>query len=113
DTVGAFATPRTISLQTALPQFPNTAGALSIAGTGPSNLTIRRDSAAAGNFRIFDSLAPALTLTGFTITGGNLAGDGAGLQAANTINLDNMVFSNNTASGPGKGGAVSIIPGGS
>src|SRR5688572_23172249 len=44
DTTGLFATPRTISLLTALPQITAAGGALTISGTGAGNLTIRREA---------------------------------------------------------------------
>src|SRR5262249_8047840 len=66
-----FNVPRTITLLSGLPTLPAAGGPLTITGTGESNLTIQRD-AAAPSFRVFTSLAPALTLTGMTISGGNI-----------------------------------------
>jgi hypothetical protein len=106
DTAGVFATPQTISLLTALPQFSSTGGALTITGPAAA-LTVRRDPAAATNFRVFDSVAPTLNLTGFTVSGGNASGgDGGGLQASGTVTLDGMTFTGNTASV--NGGAIRV-----
>src|SRR5262245_8535873 len=112
DTAGTFSTPQTISLLTALPQITAAGGALTITGTGAANLTIRRDPGAATTFRVFDSLAPTLTMTGFTVSGGNVAADGAGLQTSGTVTLDGMVFSDNQATGPNDGGAIRVNSGG-
>ena len=49
-----FNVPRTITLLTALPQFPAAGGALTITGTGEANLTVKRDAAAA-DFGVFNS----------------------------------------------------------
>ena len=106
----AFASPRTISLQTALPQITDS---VVITGPGAGLLTVRRDPGAATNFRVFDSTAPALTIAGMTVTGGNPAGDGGGLLSMGTgpaVTLDRVVFSGNAATG--EGGAVFINTGG-
>ena len=47
DTAGVFATPQTISLLTALPDFASGGGGLAIPGTGSAKLTIQRDPARA------------------------------------------------------------------
>src|SRR5262245_36216474 len=112
DTAGVFATPQTISLLTALPQITNAGGALTITGPGASNLTIRRDPAVATNFRVFDSLAPTLNMSGITVRGGRASsgtGAGGGLQASGTVTLNGMVFSGNTASI--NGGAIQVAAG--
>ena len=108
-----FNTPRIITLQTVLPQFTAAGGALTITGPGAALVTVQRDSGAATNFRIFDSLiATTLTMSGMTVSGGNLAGDGAGLQAGGTISLNGMVFSGNQATGSNDGGAIRVNSGG-
>jgi hypothetical protein len=110
DTAGSFTTPQTISVLSALPQIAAGGGALTITGTGAANLTIRRDPAAA-SFRVFDSLAPSLTMTGFTVENGrSLGDDGGGLRASGTTTLDGMVFIGNVAYG--SGGAVGVNPSG-
>ncbi|HKB01475.1 MAG TPA: proprotein convertase P-domain-containing protein, partial [Gemmataceae bacterium] len=102
---GFFNTPRTISLLSALPTI---VGPLTIPGTGAANLTVRRDPSASGNFRVFDSTASALTISGMTISGGNAA-TGGGLQAnaaGTTINLSGVTFTGNTATT--NGGALHV-----
>jgi hypothetical protein len=101
----AFATSKTISLLTALPQVSLASGPLTITGTGAEKLTIRRDPAAATNFRILNSATPTLNLRGFTISGGNPAGDGGGILIANVNNvtLDGMVLTGNSGD---EGGAI-------
>ena len=96
---------------TALPQLTAAGGALAITGTGATNLTIRRDPAAAANFGVLNSLSPNLTLTGFTINGGRSAADGGGILMSNTVTLDGMVFSDNRALA-GEGGAIYVNAGG-
>ena len=103
-----FNVPRTITLLTALPTFPANGGAMTINGTGEANLTIQRDSAAP-NFRVFSSLAPALTLTGMTVSGGNISGNGGGIEATGTLTLDHVVLSGNRATGVG--GGIHMAPG--
>ncbi|HKB05521.1 MAG TPA: Calx-beta domain-containing protein, partial [Gemmataceae bacterium] len=107
-----FSTPRTISLLSPLPLITDP---LTLSGPGAGLLTVRRDPGASASFRIFDSTAPALTLTGMTVTGGSpgSAGDGGGLQALGTtpnITLDGVVFSGNSAAG--EGGAIFMTTGG-
>src|SRR5262245_36681360 len=100
DTAGAFATPQTITLLTLLPTITAAGGDLTITGPGASNLTIQRSSTAT-NFRVFDSLAPTLNMSGITVRGGRAASgtaSGGGLQASGTVTLNGMVFSGNTAS---------------
>ena len=62
---------------------------------------------------IFDSSAPSLTLTGFTVANGKAANStGGGLIAFNTVVLDGMVFTDNSATGSGflagSGGAIAM-----
>jgi hypothetical protein len=103
--------PATISLLSGLPQVT---GPLTITGPGASNLTIRRDPGAAGNFRIFDitaTAAPAVIITGVTLTGGNAPIGGAvraeGPSLALTV-ADSAISGNNAGLGGGiAAGAVS------
>ena len=93
DTSGVFANPQTISLLKPLPTIESAGGALTITGTGAANLTVRRDPAATTDFRLFETLAPAFTLTGATLTGGNPAADGGAIRAGtsgNVITLDGV-----------------------
>jgi Calx-beta domain/Bacterial Ig-like domain len=72
----------------------------------------------AGNaFRVLDSAAPRLNLSGFTITGGKaIDSDGGGLRASGNVILDKMVITGNAATGDawrytGKGGGIGMNPG--
>ena len=113
DTTGTFATPQTISLLTALPQISAAGGPLTITGPGASNLTIRRDPGAAA-FRVFDSAAPALTITGVTVSGGNdVISGGGGLSVSGTtplVTLDSVVFAGNSTTE--SGGAIQFASAG-
>src|SRR5258707_295729 len=60
DTSGVFGSAQTISLLSALPQVVAAGGPLTITGTGAANLTVKRDSGASTNFRIFDSTTASL-----------------------------------------------------
>jgi hypothetical protein len=102
----------TISLLTALPQITDP---LTITGPGASNLTVRRDPGAAVNFRIFDitiTAVPAVTISGVTITGGNPAADGGGINAAGaaalTVTVTDSVITGNTATGANDGGGIAV-----
>lgn len=109
DAGGVFGSAQTISLLSALPQITNAGGALTITGTGAANLNVRRDPGAATNFRIFDSTTTSLTMTGLTISGGNVTGTGGGLQSnasSAVINLTGVTFKSNSATG--NGGALYV-----
>jgi hypothetical protein len=111
DVVFAVAPPATISLLSALPAITDP---LTITGLGAANLTIRRDPGAGANFRIFDiaaAAAPAVTITGVTLTGGNAPLGGAvNVQdtagSALTVTVADAVISGNTATSAGGGIAV-------
>jgi hypothetical protein len=95
-----FATPQTINTTATL----TISDPLTIAGTDPNLVTVRRNSATA--FRIFTltAAAGATTLAGMTITGGN-SGAGAGINASTaTLTVNNCVITGNT--GTGEGGAI-------
>jgi parallel beta-helix repeat protein len=97
---------------------------VTIDGTGVGLLTVRRDPAAATQFRIFDVNGPGIidvTISGMTITGGSTAGnaagvngygvtgDGGGLLMFNDdVTLNNVVVSGNTSGS--EGGAVGVAP---
>jgi parallel beta-helix repeat protein len=97
------ANPRTISLLTALPQFTVAGGGLTITGPGRDFLTVQRDPGAAAAFRIIDSLAPSLELTGFTITGGTGTSVGGALTQG-TTRFDDMAIVGNAATTASVGG---------
>jgi len=118
DAAGVFATPQTINLEAILPTIVTAGGGLTITGTGVDNLTVRRSASAATQFRVLTSTATAaspLTMTDFTITGGNTASTstvngGAGLRAAGLISLDRMRITGNTSGVAG--GAIRVDTGG-
>jgi predicted outer membrane repeat protein len=96
-----FGTPQTIDLLTALPMFVAGGGAVTVAGPGQANLTVRR-AAGAPDFRIFDSVAPALTLSDLTVRGGRAGtGAGGGLQSRGQVVLDRVTLTDNQAAGGG------------
>ena len=83
---------------------------MTITGPGAAYLTVD----AGGNFRVLDSEAPTLNLSGFTITGGRVNNDnGGGLRAGGIVTLDGMAVTNNVATGQtdyytGIGGGIEI-----
>jgi hypothetical protein len=105
-----FATPRTISLQSALPVI-NFAGTIS--GPGAGLLTVRRDPGAAASFGIFDLPIRtfSLTISGITITGGAAPSNGGALRipVADSVTLQDVVITGNSAAG--QGGGVSLTAG--
>src|SRR5437764_242131 len=63
----------------------------------------------AANFRVFDSVQPILTITGMTISNGNISGQGGGLQEVATgalLQLTDVAFVGNTATA--NGGALVV-----
>jgi hypothetical protein len=106
-----FATHRDIKLESVLPKFFGDAGGLTITGPGAANLTVD----AGANFRVLDSEAPTLNLSGFTITGGFVNNDnGGGLRASGIVTLDGMVVTGNEATGQpdfydGVGGGIGMV----
>jgi hypothetical protein len=101
DTVNVFSTPRTITLTQGTLEFFDTTVPESIQGNGVANLTVSGAN----------SLTPFLvdqdvtvSMSGFTISGGNGVGLGAGGAIANdgTLTLTGMAISKNTA--PAGGG---------
>ena len=104
-TAGVFASPQTISLLTALPTITES---VTIIGTGATNLTIQRDPGAVTDFRIFDvesaGLSPnSVTISDVTLSGGQADDGGAIRSAGETLSLDSVVISGNTASDEGGG----------
>ena len=103
-----FSTPRTITVTKPLPQLQ---GELAIVGPGAHLLTIRRNPNAPELFGVFNSFATSLSLSGMTVTGGNVSdgGGGGGLRiggASPSATLDDMVFNANHAAGDG--GAIHV-----
>jgi hypothetical protein len=106
-----FNTPQTIVLLSPLPTIPTDGGDLTITGPGASLLTVDAGS----QFRVLDSQAPNLTLSGFAVTGGLATADiGGGLKSTGSVTLDHMVFTGNSATAgilsfdQGGGGAVAL-----
>ena len=103
----------TINLPSALPTLTTD---MSIVGLGASQTTVRRDSAAATEFRIFAKTGGASTLSGMTIrdgisrgangaTGGSGFGGGISNQGG-ALTLTNVIVTNNqTIGGNGSNGA--------
>src|SRR5205823_6481020 len=96
-----------ISLQTALPGITNP---VTISGPGAGLLTVRRDPAAAANFRIFTMTAGTSTLSGMTIAGGRTTGTDLNTNGGGGIRVDganvtvqDSVITGNSSSGPGGG----------
>lgn len=103
---GVFGTPQTISLLTGELTVTE---ALTITGTGATNLTIQRNFAAPAS-RIITISAGPVTITGVRLTGGNApsSGGGAILTAAAPLTVVNSVLTENQAVGAtaGDGGAI-------
>ncbi len=102
-----FNTPQTISLQTALPNIENS---ITIQGTGAHLLTVRRDPAAAMNFRVFTMGGGpfvSVTVSGMTISGGMVGTgeSGGGINALIQLMLNDVHVTGNTA---GVGGGVQL-----
>ncbi len=102
-----FNTPQTISLQTAL---PNIQSSITIQGTGAHLLTVRRDPAAAMNFRVFTMGGGpfvSVTVSGMTISGGMVGTgeSGGGINALIQLMLNDVHVTGNTA---GVGGGVQV-----
>ncbi|HEX4589831.1 MAG TPA: choice-of-anchor Q domain-containing protein, partial [Gemmataceae bacterium] len=99
---------RTISLLSALPTITDS---LTIIGpvsvSGQALLTVRRESAAATQFRVFDIVGPVamtVSLSNMAVSGGSAAGSGGGIYDRRaTLDLTNMLIAGNSASGYGGG----------
>src|SRR5262249_10594878 len=93
--------------ETALPNF---IGPVTISGPGAGLLTVRRDPAAATNFRIFTMTVGDSTISGMTITGGRTTGTdlntngggGIGVDGAN-VTIQDSAITGNSSSGSGGG----------
>jgi CSLREA domain-containing protein len=89
-----FSTTRTINLASVL---PNIACSMTINGPGANLLTVRRDTG--GNYRIFTiNSGRTVTLSGLTITEGNVTGSGGGIANGGTLTVTNCQIIGNTAS---------------
>jgi len=93
-----FASPQTITLNSALPDLSNTTGLMDIEGPGASSLIVARSGAAGTpDFGILtvDAFVQA-RLVGLTITGG-LASSGSGINNAGTLTVTNSTVESNVA----------------
>lgn len=100
----AFLSPQTISLTGGQILVDKS---LTISGPGANLLTIRNTAAASATSRVFEvANGVTLTLSGATISGGNLNGNapGAGIYfRTGSLRLNNVVISGNQTSGIGGG----------
>ena len=98
--------------------LPNLANNITISGPGASNLTVQRDSSAAG-FSIFTVNSEVNDIiSGLTLTGGdaqlganNGSGGGGAIYNGGTLTVSHDIFIANTANSPtdfysGEGGAI-------
>ena len=106
-----FASPQTITLNSALPDLDDISGTETIAGPA-AGLTIARAASNPNQFRILtiDSGAD-VALSKLTITGGNISGNGAGLFNSGIVSLSDCTVSGNSApvgggQGIGYGGGI-------
>jgi hypothetical protein len=96
--------PQTINLTGVLPEIT---GDVTITNsTGPSNLTVRRDTG--GDYRIFKvNSGVSATFDGFTIADGLISDGGGGIyNDGGTVNVTNSTLSNNTAKDGSRGGGI-------
>jgi hypothetical protein len=105
DTAGVFAGPQIINLDSGLPTILSAGGPLTVQGTGPTRLTIRRDPGAP-SFRLFDhagGVAAPLVITGVTLTGGDVAGNGGAIFFGDdgSLTVRDSVVTGNQATGAG------------
>ncbi len=97
NTTGVFATPQTINLTSGT---LNITQALTIQGTGASNLTVRGNN----TFGIFNITAGNVTFDGLTITNGRgVNGGGISNNGAGALTVTNSNVSGNTATNWGGG----------
>ncbi len=99
--------PHTITFTSATPQIN---GQLTITGPGASLLTVTRSGNVSASSNVFNSFASQLAMSGMTVTGGDIDGDGGGLSihgVTPNATLDSMVFTNNISE-TGDGGAISL-----
>ncbi len=92
-----------ISLSTALPPITE---ALTLIGPGASELAVERASSAP-DFRVFDSIGVALSISGLTIRNGRAPGSqGGGIRSTGPLTLDGVHLTDNSAD---RGGGVDQI----
>jgi CSLREA domain-containing protein len=78
---------------------------VTINGTGAHLLTLRNIQAASGTSRVFLVFGgvASLTLSGATVTGGNVTSTGGGISTSGTLNLTNVHITGNASSSYGGG----------
>jgi hypothetical protein len=92
-----------IDLASALPSI---IGNLTIAGPGPSELTIDRSASAGTDFGILSLQANNVLIEGVTLSGGNAPNDGGAIyNDGSTLTVNNATIENNTAP-EGYGGGI-------
>lgn len=97
-----FAPAQTINLASAL---PNLTGKMNLAGPGPDQLEVRRDSG--GDYAVFDAEGGAqVSISGMTIANGAGTLAGGIANGASTMNLANLVVTGNQSSGSFGGGGI-------
>lgn len=86
---------------------------INVIGPGASQLTIRRSTAAGTpNFRVLQVLSGGVaSISGLTISGGNVSGSGGGIASAGTLTLTNVAIDGNSATGTAHGGGMFVFGG--
>ncbi|HEX3150139.1 MAG TPA: Calx-beta domain-containing protein [Gemmataceae bacterium] len=109
DTANLFATPQTITLDSALPDITSD---LTIKGDGAANLTVTRNPTA-GAFGIFRTYAGNTTFDSMTISGGSAtSGYGSGITASvNNTTVNKCVIKDNNGDNFATGGGIYVPSG--
>ena len=92
--------------------LPDLSTGMTIAGPGPSVLTVARNSASATpDFDIFnvDSSAIGVAISGLTITGGVVTSGASAMENAGAVTVTNCTLTNNKAYQPGVGNPSGAI----
>jgi hypothetical protein len=76
---------------------------ISIIGNGASSLTIQNTAALSTTSRVFNITNFIVSLSGMTITGGNVTGSGGAIQNTGNLTITNCVINGNMASSTGGG----------
>lgn len=107
DTITISAT-GTINLASALPDITD---GVTIAGPGANSLTVRRNTG--GDYRILHFVSGTSSLSGVTISNGNIIGEGGGVRNGGTLTLTNVAITGSSASSFGGGianaGTLTIV----
>ncbi|MBA2506823.1 MAG: hypothetical protein H0V29_12925 [Thermoleophilaceae bacterium] len=78
---------------------------MTIRGAGANSTTVIRQPAIPGDqYRVFDvSSAKVVSISGLTVTGGDVTGDGGGIRNSGNLTLNRVVVGGNNSSGGGGG----------